>query len=254
MQTFLIVLAVMAALLLLAWLGLHVKAAAVPAYPQRQPALENVPLPKGLPAPVERYYRSLFGEQVPLVRSAVISGRGTVRLKGLTLPIRFRFIHQAGRDYRHYIEVDFFGLPLMKINEYYVGGKERMEFPWGVEENNPKLDQGGVLGMWAESIGWLPSILVTDPQVEWQPLDEESAFLLVPAAPGQAGRERFLVRFDPACTRIRYWEVMRYQNGAGDKKLWINGAWFDDGRPWAVFNAEETVYNVDVSVSNKGLL
>ena len=57
----------------------------------------------------------------------------------------------------------------------------------------------------------------------------------------------------PASGGIRYCEVMRYQNGAGDKILWINGAWFNDGRPWAAFNAEEVVFNVDVSVLNKGL-
>jgi hypothetical protein len=242
-------LAVLAALI---GLGLRIKPAPIPAWPQRQPELETVPLPAGpagLPVPVERYYRQLYGERVPLIRSAVISGRGTISLKGIKLPIRFRFTHLAGQDYRHYIEADFFGLPLMKINEYYVNGKERMVFPWGIDENNPKLDQGGVLGMWAESIQWLPSILVTDPRVRWEPVDEETAFLLVPFGQGQ---ERFLVRFAPG-GGIQYWEVMRYRNGVGDKILWINGTWFDDGRPWAVFSAEEIVFNVDVSVTAAGL-
>ena len=107
MDAFLILLGVAAALVVLGGLGLQVKPAPVPAFPQRQPELETVPLPAGLPAPVERYYRQLYGERVPLVRSAVISGRGTVRLKGIQLPIRFRFTHLAGQDYRHYIEANF---------------------------------------------------------------------------------------------------------------------------------------------------
>lgn len=250
MQTVLILAGVVAGLAFLVWLGVHVRPAAVPAYPQQQPELETLPLPAGLPAPVERYYRQLYGERLPRVRSAVVSGRGSVRIKGIKLPIRFRFTHLAGQDYRHYIECNFFGLPVMKINEYYVSGKERMVFPWGVDENNPKLDQGGVLGMWAESLRWLPSILVTDPRVRWEPVDEVTAFVLVPFG---SGYERFLVRFDPVGGGILYWEVMRYKNGAGEKVLWINGAWFDDGHPWAVFAAEEVVFNVDVSVTAIGL-
>jgi len=117
-------------------------------------------------------------------------------------------------------EATIFGLPVMKINEYYVNDSERMEMPWGVDENNPKLDQGGNLGMWAESIAWLPSILVTDPRVHWEAVDDHTAFLLVPFGKEQ---ERFLFRFDSASGNIKYWEVMRYRNGAGDKILWING-------------------------------
>ena len=30
---------------------------------------------------------------------------------------------------------------------------------------------------------------------------------------------------------------------------WVNGAWFDDGRPWAVFDSEAVVYNVAVDTS-----
>jgi hypothetical protein len=42
---------------------------------------------------------------------------------------------------------------------------------------------------------------------------------------------------------------MRYKDGNGEKTLWVNGAWFDDGRPWAVFDSEQIVYNVDVDTS-----
>jgi hypothetical protein len=246
-----ILIPIIVTLTLLGWLGIQIQPARFPAYPQQQPQLETVPLPKGLPAPVERYYREIYGEKIPLIQSGVITGRGTIRLFGVALPTRFRFTHMAGQNYRHYIEVTFFGLPVLKINEHYVDGKERMEFPWGVDENNPKLDQGGNLGMWAESIAWLPAILVTDPRVHWEPVDDDTAFLLVPFG-GQ--QERFLFRFDPASGKIKYWEVMRYKNGVGDKILWINGTWFETnaGSPWAVWTAEDVVYNVDVDVSAKG--
>jgi hypothetical protein len=197
---------------------------------------------------VERFYRQTYGENIPLIKSAVITGRGTIRpIKGgPTLPVRFRFTHEAGRNYRHYLEAALFGLPLLKVNEYYVNGQERMVMPWGVAENNPKLDQAGNLGMWAESIQWLPAILLTDPRVSWEPVDNDTALLVVPFGKSQ---ERFVIRFDPASGKVQYWEVMRYKSGAGDKILWINGTWLDEGTPWAAFNAEEVVYNVEVDVS-----
>ena len=42
-------------------------------------------------------------------------------MAGIAFPARFRFIHEAGRGYRHYIEATVFGLPLMKVNERYLG-------------------------------------------------------------------------------------------------------------------------------------
>jgi hypothetical protein len=237
---------ILATLVGLGWTGLQIQPASFPAVVQPSPPLATIPMPAGLPAPVARFYGQIYGERIPVIRSAVITGRGTLRLNGITLPVRFRFTHDAGQSYRHYIEATLFSLPLLKVNEYYVNGQERMVFPWGVQEHNLKLDQGGNLGMWAEALRWLPAILLTDPHVRWEPIDNETALLVVPFGEQQ---ERFVVRFDPNSGQIRYWEVMRYKDGSGDKMLWVNGAWFDDGRPWAVFDSEEVVYNVDVDTS-----
>ena len=237
---------ILAALLGLGWMGLQIRPAPFPAVAQPSAPLETMPLPAGLPAPVARFYRQSYGEQVPIIHSAVITGRGTLRLNGITLPIRFRFTHDAGRSYRHYIEATVFSLPVLKVNEYYVDGQERMMFPWGIQEGNPRLDQGGNLGMWAELLRWVPASLLTNPRVRWEPVDDETALLVVPF---NHQHERFVVRFDPASGQIRYWEVMRYKDGSGDKTLWVNGTWFDDGRPWAAFESEEVAYNVAVDTS-----
>jgi membrane protease YdiL (CAAX protease family) len=96
-----------------------------------------MPLPGGLPAPVERFYRQIYGENVPVITSAVITTRAKLRLPskgGITFPARFRFTHDAGKGYRHYIEATFFGLPLMRVNEHYLDGKSRLETPFGVGE------------------------------------------------------------------------------------------------------------------------
>jgi hypothetical protein len=214
-----------------------------------------------LPAPVERFYRQLYGERVPLIRSAIISGRGTIRpFGGVALPMRFRFVHNAGHDYRHYIEATIFGLPLMKVNEYFVQGNERMELPFGVEANDARLDQGGNLGMWAEALASFPAILLSDERVHWEAVDDTTALLVVPFGTSE---ERFVVRFDPLTGLLRFTEVMRYRGKEPSKILWItevrpdgtsSATWLDQGSPWLMLRIEDVVYNspVNVSLSAKG--
>ena len=246
----------LSALLGLGVLGLRVQPAPFPAPLHPDAPMETIPLPAGLPAPVERFYRQLYGERVPLIRSAVISGRGTIRPFGsLRLPMRFRFIHNAGHDYRHYIEATICGLPVMKVNEYFVQGKERMELPFGVAENDPRLDQGGNLGMWAEALASFPAILLTDKRVHWEAVDETTALLVVPFG---AEQERFVVRFDQKTGLLRFSEVMRYRGKEPSKILWItetrtdgmsSATWLDQGSPWLILRIEDVVYNTPVNVS-----
>ncbi len=248
-------------LVLLLWLGLQIKPAPFPAFSQSTPELETAPLPDDLPAPVARFYREIYGEEVPVIESAVISGRATLRPMGnFTFPGRFRFTHIAGQSYRHYIELTLFGLPILKVNERYIDGEALMELPFG-EESGPHIDQGANLALWGEAV-WMPALWITDPRVRWEPVDDETAVLVVPFG---AGEEHFVVRFDPADGRLHLLEAMRYKGAADEgKTLWLNEAlswgevdghkiatvgavtWFDDGSPWAVFTVEEIVYNADI--------
>lgn len=261
MKIFLWILVILVVLVFLIWLGLQITPRPFPDYPEAGSPGERVAIPSDLPHPVRRFYRSVFGEEVSEIQTAVITGRGKMRIQGVRLPVRFRFTHEAGLGYRHYIEATFYGLPILKVNEYYLDGKGRMELPFGVIEDEPKVDQGANLGLWAESV-WFPSLFLTDPRVRWEAIDPVTASLVVPFG---GEEERFIVRFDPQSGLLTFLESMRYKGAEGDEKiLWINEArewgaidghktlvegalvWFDEGSPWFVFQVEDIRTNVDV--------
>ncbi len=225
--------------------------------------IETRPLPDGLPAPVARFFRKVYGDRVPLIDSAVISGKAVLRIKGITLPGRYRFIHIAGQGYRHYIEATFFGIPVMKVNEHFLDGRARLELPFGVFEGE-QVDQAANLGLWAESM-WLPAILINDPRARWEPVDDETALLNVPF---EDDYQQLLVRFDPDTGLLRSMEAMRFRDAEGGEKIrWVTEAtrwaeldgylipdvgeatWVDEGTPWAVFTIEELVYNAGVQTA-----
>jgi len=260
MNTFLIITFIVLSIAFIVWLGLHINPRPFPPFPREAGVLRTVPLPAKLPAPVKHFYQQLYDGKVPQIESAVITGLARLRVAGITFPGRFRFTHDAGKAYHHYLEATFFGLPLMKVNEHYLDGKSRLELPFMVTEGEPKVDQAANLGLWSESL-WLPSIFITDSRVQWEALDDDSAVLVVPF--GQI-RERLIVRFDPKSGLVCLLEGMRYKGTTDEMKtLWLNEAlvwgqvndhklakaaiiWHDEGTPWAFFTPKEVVYNVDV--------
>lgn len=246
------------------WIGLKVQPV-----PFTMPELaslgeaETIPLPQGLPEPVERFYRTVYGENIPVIKTAVFTGSARMRPFGIWLPARFIFVHNAGQDYRHYIEATFFAQPFMKVNEGYLDEVSFFESPMGSYTDDPNTNQAANLAVWAEA-SWFPSIWLTDPRASWHPDGDTSAILHVPF---EDQTDEFLVRFNPDSGLIDTMEAMRYRDaGEGKEKiLWVtrnepgdflpgtklsatgSATWMDQGKPWAYFTIEGALYNVDVS-------
>ncbi len=240
--------------------GLRVQPAPFSPYTATAEPMHRVALPDGLPQPVERYYRLVYGDQVPAYRTAVLSGRGTARFMGITMPARLRFTHDSGQGYRHYIETTFYGRPLLRVNETYRDGHTRLELPFGVVEDDPGVDSAANQGLWAETFVY-PGYMVTDPRLRWEAVDENSAMLFVPY---QDGEQEFSLDFDPWTGMITRFTTLRYR----DEKLGLirwwgdffygedeNGdpvveeftaTWEDEGTPWLRVRFDEAVFNTDV--------
>ena len=264
MKILYIALFILAFIVFIGWLGLQVKPAMFAPYEAAKMETRTMPVPENLPAPVERFYRAAYGESIPVIETAVFQGRATVRpIMNIPLPARFIFVHNAGKDYRHYIEATWFGLPIMKVNEGYVDGASFFEAPVGKIYDDAATNQAANLAVWAEA-GWFPSIWLTDERVRWEAVDDQTALLFIPF---EDKMENFVVRFNPETGMIDNMEAMRYRDSGetARKILWITAAeegpsiegsnisavgsatWLDQGRPWATFTLEEAHYNVDVS-------
>lgn len=256
------------------FVGLQIKPRPFPDYPARTPPqIETVPVPDDLPEPVARFYDVITqgSGAVPVIESAVLTGRADMRLNGVPFKARFRFVHDAGDAYRHYIEATTWNQPLLKINERYLDGESLFELPFGTTEDDPQVNQGANLALWGEAM-WFPSIFVTDPRARWEPVDEHTAHLIVPFGDQE---ETFTAVFDAETGLLDHMTAMRYKGeDASEKTLWTieprgdwiavqgmlipeSGAviWADEDGPWAVFTLDDAVYNVDVStyIRQKGL-
>ncbi len=99
MKFMLIIIVLVAGLFLPAGLGLSLRPAPFVPHAERTPPFRTVPLPGGLPEPVKRFYRMVYGDAVPVIESVVITGRAAIRpVMRIPLPARFVFIHDAGKS------------------------------------------------------------------------------------------------------------------------------------------------------------
>lgn len=222
--------------------------------PQPGPALQAQPMPD-LPEPVRAYLQTVAAD-LPVMHSAVMIGRFTMRLGGVRVPGRWRFSHQVGRGYRHEMDIVLAGRRVTGADERYVDGHARLDLP-GREVEDPRVDVAANLSMWGEYL-WLPSVLGT---AQWEPIDAVTARMVVPGG-------EFLARFDPESHLLTRLETLRWRDPADPQPLpwattnlaWtrIGGIgvpavaevqWGDQEQPWLQLSLDDVVWNVPVDLA-----
>jgi hypothetical protein len=190
-----------------------------------------------------------------------VIGTAQATFNGISVAARFKFYHDAGNAYYHYIQVGWFGLPVAAINERYRDGVAILDIPGQHVEDSAEINAAANQGMWSEAI-WLPSIWFADERVRWEAIDDTSARLIIPNATTE---EAFTIQFDPQTGLISGMTTLRYRNpGDTERTLWtpftqewqeINGVmvpsvsslqWGNDA-PWVTWHVETVLYNIDVS-------
>jgi hypothetical protein len=222
----------------------------------------SMDVPANLPPPVARYTEVAFGEEVPVIESALIIGRADLTFNGITVPGRFKMYHDAGQAYYHYMQVAWFQIPVLTVHERFLDGVAFFDLPGSMIQDEPTVNAAANQGLWAESV-WLPSIYFTDERVQWVAVDDQTAQLIVPEA---AEVEIFTLRFDAETGLLTELSTYRYRDaGDTERLLWTNRMlewgefngvmiptlsetqWGDQDDPWAVWRVESVIYNLDVS-------
>jgi hypothetical protein len=237
--------------------GLKALPEGFPAYPQQTPPLEYRPLPD-LPDPVRRYLEVVVGPELPVLTTAVASGRLIMRMKGVQIPGRWRFSHIVGEGYRHDMELTVFGRKVAEGHEWFVDGAAVLDLPTGRVEGEPTVDSAARLSMWGEYL-WAPSALA---DARWEPIDETRARMWVPDSD-----QPLTAWFNPETQLLDRFETIRWRDAGDPEPLpWITsnlawtrisgigvpavGAvqWGDMSQPWLRLSLDDVVWNVDVEL------
>lgn len=256
MTSLVIILLVILGILIFIFLGFQIKPKSFLLPKLEQLQNRYMQPPSGLPEPVAHFYQTIYGEEVPIIESVVINGRGRIKPFGIWLPARFIMVHHTGYHYRHYFEATFFGFPFLRVDEGYLDQVSYFESPMGSHHDDPNTNQAANLALWAEA-GWFPSVWLSDSRARWTPVDAHTATLHVPF---ETTEDHLIMRFSPRSGLLEVTEAMRYKHpGDKEKVLWITHqetrpdgqtisyvTWHDDGKPWAELEIEEMYFNLQV--------
>lgn len=209
-----------------------------------------VAVPDGLPDPVDRWLRSSYPDGVPLVDSLVMRGRGVMRIGSIPVPMRHTIEIHPGEGFVRRMDLTWYGIAFAHGKDVFTGGHGVMTTPVGTYEGE-KIDQGANMVNWIEALA-APGVLITDPAVRWEPIDESSARLVFPF--GDADDEVTMF-FDPETGAPTKIVAMRYKDADADarKLVWtarmmdrrvlgglpvateVDATWQGFDKPWATF-------------------
>ena len=209
---------------------------------------------------VDRFYDAVFTDKAVELSTSVVWGRARFNINGIRMKGRFVTYYKLGEGFYRYIEITWFGMPLIKGYDLFTD--EKAEFCIaGKVETGDQIEQGQNLALWAESL-WSPSILASSEEIEWEDTGEGTARLRF-----AFGKENdyLNIKFNEGTGLVDSMNAMRYKGTTGEKVLWeiesiewdmfegmaipvkSSVRWKDEKSPWAFWNIEGVRYNIVLS-------
>ncbi|MFU8766645.1 MAG: DUF6544 family protein [Candidatus Methanoperedens sp.] len=250
-------------LLTIGWVGFKIEPDSFPPHPDKTKDAGSVELPPDLPEPVGRYYEAAAGSHVPRIESAVVWGKAKLRINRIWMPVRFKAYYLPGQAFHRYMEITWFGRPILRGHDSYLNGEGvlKTEGILNMRETGEKIDRGQNLAMWGEAV-FAPSVIITDARAHWEAVDDEMARLVVPYG---EQNDSLLFKFDPKTDLITHVSAWRFRGQEEEKTPWLIGltdwktfhsvkipvrfsvTWEDEGSPWSYWTVEGVEYNVDIT-------
>lgn len=257
---------VLAGLLCLGYLGLKVPPKSFRFDQVKLDMEEGSHIVMQIPKELQRYAeRTLLGEDgVSKVENSVVWGRAKIHVKGLWMPARFITYYESGEGFFRYIEITWFGIPIMNGYDLYYDGTADFYIA-GQKETGEKIRQGQNIALWAETI-WSPSVYFTDKRLKWEKKENNVFELKIPYN-DEEDTIQFFMNDDTGL--IEKMEAKRYKGQSNNKVPWeidilewkeIDGVfipsyssvkWDDEKEPWSYWDIKGVSYNVEISVGFK---
>ena len=247
-------LGIFVALLGIALVGLRIRPK--PLTPPKSKGFSYAPLPPDLPKPVKRHYELVYGEQAPVVETAVLLGRAQFKM-GLWMQMRFAAYHLLGHNFLRDMEVTWFNIPFLRGEDTYIDGQGIMNINGQIADGH-EIDQAACINMWCEAI-LFP--FAGNGRIRWEPINDHHARLFMQF---EDGEEDAIVAFDPVTGFMRHFTAARYRDKSQDKIQWhiyyLNWTYYDAGRfpqnvtvqwgdedaPWFIAEIDDVKLNVDI--------
>ncbi|HET9458149.1 MAG TPA: DUF6544 family protein [Candidatus Limnocylindrales bacterium] len=216
-----------------------------------------------LPGPVLRFRRLAEAGGPPVFETIRLETSATIhRPRMPPIPLRITMAHRLGKAFAHDIRIGVRRLSLRFGVDAFVDGRGVMKIGSRVR-SGPKFDRGALIAMWGEALSF-PTSWDRQPGLRWEPVDAETALLLIPWA-GET--IPVAVAFDPLTGYPARCHAERFKGDgplvgwAGlftDWQSWPGGilaparmqAWWDDEpAPWLDIRLERLEVDVPIEAT-----
>jgi hypothetical protein len=230
--------------MLVYWLGFRIKPRSKAPVLERLDPPGSTPLAdEELPMPLRTYFKSAFGDQLPLPGTAVAWGTGRIvvryfgALGPLWAPLRWAVYLVPGEQFVWRTTITWFRQRMLQGGDEYRQGHGRFIMSnRPLENKNINLSEWAV--MWLYTLFAAPTSILGEENVHFETVDDNTVIMRVPT-PGKDEPWEFTLRYEPDSSRLYKVETKRTasRSGAGiPYQIWLY-----DPKPFEAGNLPATL-------------